>query len=82
MLKGLYLIMPGYDSREKQHKKGIKLMCPLVEKLLKLKKVCSSWPKSAQKNCPVMPMKVKSQTCYCKKGSDWLKRWAEVQHNI
>ena len=30
--------MPGYDSCEKQHKVGIKLMCPLVEKLLKLKK--------------------------------------------
>ena len=30
--------MPGYDVCEKQHKVGIKLMCPLVEKLLKFKK--------------------------------------------
>ena len=22
------------------------------------------------------------QTCKCKKGSDWLKRWVEAQHNI
>ena len=24
----------------------------------------------------------RSQTCICKKGSDWLKRWVEAQHNI
>ena len=24
----------------------------------------------------------RSQTCKCKKGSDWLKRWVEAQHNI
>ena len=23
-----------------------------------------------------------SQTCNCKKCSDWLKRWVEAQHNI
>ena len=23
-----------------------------------------------------------SQTCNCKKGSDWLKKWVEAQHNI
>ena len=23
-----------------------------------------------------------SQTCNCKKGRDWLKRWVEAQHNI
>ena len=23
-----------------------------------------------------------SQACSCKKGSDWLKRWVEAQHNI
>ena len=23
-----------------------------------------------------------SQTCKCKKDSDWLKRWVEAQHNI
>ena len=22
------------------------------------------------------------QTCKCKKGTDWLKRWVEAQHNI
>ena len=45
--------MSGYDSYGLQHKVlGIELMCPFVEKLLK--KV-SSRPKSAQKNCPVMP---------------------------
>ena len=54
-LRGFF-IMPDYDSCEKQHKVGIKLMCPFVEKLLKFKKVCGSGPKSAQKNCPVMPM--------------------------
>ena len=47
--------MPGYVSFEKQHKVGIKLMCPFVEKLFYLKKVCGSGPKSAQKNCPEMP---------------------------
>ena len=46
--------MPGYDLCEKQHKVGIKLMCPFVEKLSKFKKVCGSGPKSAQKNGPVM----------------------------
>ena len=25
---------------------------------------------------------LKSQTCNCKKGSDWLKRWVEAQHNF
>ena len=25
---------------------------------------------------------IRSQTCKCKKGSDWLKRWVEAQHNI
>ena len=49
--------MPGYDSCEKHHKVGIKLMCPFVEKLLKFTKICGSGPKSAQKNCPVMPKK-------------------------
>ena len=24
----------------------------------------------------------RSQTCNCKKGIDWLKRWTEAQHNI
>ena len=24
----------------------------------------------------------RSQTCSCEKGSDWLKRWVEAQHNI
>ena len=24
----------------------------------------------------------RSQTCNCRKGSDWLKRWVEAQHNI
>ena len=24
----------------------------------------------------------RSQTSKCKKGSDWLKRWVEAQHNI
>ena len=40
MLKELFIIsiIPGYDSCVKQHKVGIKLMCPFVEKLLKLKK--------------------------------------------
>ena len=47
--------MLGYDSYEKQHKVGIKLVCPIVEKLLKFKKVCGSRLKSAQKICPVMP---------------------------
>ena len=23
-----------------------------------------------------------SQTCYCKKGSDWLKRWVDALHII
>ena len=23
-----------------------------------------------------------SQICHCKKGTDWLKRWVEAQHNI
>ena len=48
-LMGFIFIMPGYDSCEKQHKVGIKLMCPFVEKLSKFKKVCGSGPKSAQK---------------------------------
>ena len=26
--------------------------------------------------------KYRPQTCKCKKGSDWLKRWVEAQHNI
>ena len=24
----------------------------------------------------------RSQTCNCKNGTDWLKRWVEAQHNI
>ena len=48
--------MPDYDSCKKQHKVGIKLISPFVEKLLKIKKkVCGSGPKSAQKKCVVMP---------------------------
>ena len=54
-LRGFIFIMPGYDVCEKQHKVGIKLMCPFVEKLLKFKKLCSSGPKSTKKNCVVMP---------------------------
>ena len=34
-LRGFIFIMPGYDSCEKQHKVGIKLMCPFVDNLLK-----------------------------------------------
>ena len=68
VLKGLYFIMPFYDFCEKQHKVGIKLMCPFVEKLLKFKKVCGSGPKSAQKNCPVMPQ------CYSKNVKSYKSR--------
>ena len=25
---------------------------------------------------------LRSHTCNCKNGSDWLKRWMEAQHNI
>ena len=34
-LRSFISIKPGYDSCVKQHKVGIKLMCPFVEKLLK-----------------------------------------------
>ena len=47
--------MPGYDSCGEQHKVGIELMCPFIEKLLNFKKVYGGGPKSAQKNCPMMP---------------------------
>ena len=46
--------MTGYDFYEEQHKVGIKVMCPFVEKLLNFKKVCVGGSKSA-KDCPVMP---------------------------
>ena len=34
-LKGLFLIMPGYDSCGEQQKVGIELACPFNETLLK-----------------------------------------------
>ena len=51
-LRGFISIMPGYDSCEKQHKVGIKLMCSFVEKLLKLKKYAAAGQKVFKRTDP------------------------------
>ena len=53
-------------SARKKYKKENDIIFRNMKKIMVFLKIFYSW----------------SQTCNCKKGSDWLKRWVEAQHNI
>ena len=69
---GFIFIMPGYDC-EKQHRVGIKLMCPFVEKLLKFRKVCGSGPKKCPKEVSRVALSGVRKNVFSERGEILLK---------